>query len=107
MACLTYAEPASRRRHISAAATSFGLEKLVGVTGAMRCVLKQPPQRLKAEQQAAGHLVGSRCGDYVLVRCQDIAQAAIERSLLIDRRAACRFVDELNDFHAKPNAVGI
>jgi len=69
--------------------------------------LKQPPQGLEAEQQAARHLVGSRCGDYVLVRRQDVAQAAIERSLLVNRSTACRFVDELHRLDANSNGMRI
>ncbi len=49
---------------------------------------EQPAQGLKAEQQAPRHLVGSRGGDHVLVHCQDVAQAAIEWTLLIDHRTA-------------------
>ena len=62
--------------------------------------LKEPAKRFETERQAARHLVGSRCGDQVLVRCQDVAQASIERSLLIDRCTAGRFVDELHHLHA-------
>jgi len=68
---------------------------------------KNPPQGLEAEQQAACHLVGSRCGDHLLVRCQDVVQAAIARSLLIDRSTACRLADELHQVAANSNRVRI
>ena len=69
--------------------------------------LKQPPQGLEAEQQAARHLIGSRRGDHVLVRRQDVAQAAIERSFLVNRSTACRFVDELHRLHANSDGVRV
>jgi hypothetical protein len=41
----------------------------------------------------------------VLVHRQDVAQAAIERSLLIDRCTACGFVDELHHLDANSNGM--
>src|SRR5262249_25681621 len=43
--------------------------------------LKEPAKRFEADQQAAGHLVGSRRPDHMLIHCQNVAQAAIEWSL--------------------------
>jgi hypothetical protein len=43
----------------------------------------------------------------MLVCRQDVAQAAIERALLIDRRTARRFVDELYRLCANPIAMRI
>jgi hypothetical protein len=68
---------------------------------------KQEPQRLEAEQQAARHLVGSRCANHVLVHRQDVAKAAIERALLIGRCTACRLIDELHRLDAHADGVGI
>jgi hypothetical protein len=51
---------------------------------------EEPAQWFETEQQATGHLVGSQCPDDMLVHCQDVAQAAIEWSLLIDGSAPCR-----------------
>jgi hypothetical protein len=53
--------------------------------------IKQPPQRLKAEQQATGHLVGSRCGGDVLVGRQDIAQATVIVVRHLDRKTENAF----------------
>ena len=41
----------------------------------------------------------------MLVHCQDVAQAAIEWSLLIDRPASCRFVDQLQHLDADADDV--
>ena len=43
----------------------------------------------------------------MLIHGQDVAQAAIERSLLINCRAACRLVDELHHIHADADDVRI
>src|SRR5215471_16855626 len=43
----------------------------------------------------------------MLIHCQDVAQAAIERSLLVYRRAACRLVDELHHIDADADDVRI
>jgi len=47
--------------------------------------LEQPAERFEAEQQATSHFVGSQSPDDMLVHRQDIGQAAVERTLLIDR----------------------
>src|SRR5438477_1348197 len=67
--------------------------------------LEEPAKRFETEQQATRHLVGSQCPDHMLVHCQDVAQTAIERSLLIDRRTACRLVDELDYVNANADDV--
>jgi hypothetical protein len=36
-------------------------------------LLKEPAERFEAEQQAAGHLIGSRRPDHMLIHCQDVA----------------------------------
>jgi len=36
-------------------------------------LLKEPAERLEAEQQAAGHLIGSRRPDHMLIHCQYVA----------------------------------
>src|SRR6266478_7977381 len=69
--------------------------------------LKEPAERLETEQQATGHLVGSQRPDYVLIHCQNVAQAAIEWSFLIDCCAARGLVDELHDIDADPDHVRI
>jgi hypothetical protein len=45
--------------------------------------LKEPAERFEIEQQTTGHLVGSQRSDHMLIHRQDIAQAAIEWSLLV------------------------
>jgi hypothetical protein len=69
--------------------------------------LKEPAERLETERQAAGHLVGSQRPDHMLVHCQDVAQAAIEWSLLVDCATSCRLVDELHDLDADADDVRI
>src|SRR5262245_46796938 len=68
---------------------------------------QEPAERLETEQQTTGHLVGSQRPDHMLIHRQDVAQAAIERSLLIDCPAACRLVDELHDLHADADDMGV
>ena len=69
--------------------------------------LEEPAERFETEQQAAGHLVGSQRPDDMLIHGQDVAQAAIEWSLLIDCRAARRLVDELHHIRADADDVWI
>jgi len=61
--------------------------------------LKEPAKRFETEQQAARHLVGSRCGNHVWFAVR-MSRRRRERSLLIDRCTAGRFVDELHHLHA-------
>src|SRR6516165_10407595 len=70
-------------------------------------VLEEPAQRFQAEQQATGHLIGSQRPDHMLIHGQDVAQAAIEWSLLIDCSAARRLADELHHIHADADDVRI
>ena len=72
-----------------------------------RVASKQQAQRLEAEQQPAGHLVGSHCADHVLVHRQNVSQAAIERSPLIDGCATCRLLNELHYLDASANGMRI
>jgi hypothetical protein len=69
--------------------------------------LEDPAQRFETEQQATGHLIGSKRPDHMLIHGQDVAQAAIQWSLLIDCAAACRLVDELHHIHANADDVRI
>ena len=69
--------------------------------------LEKPTERLKSKQKAAGHLIGSQCSRHVLVHCQNVAQAPIERSLPINGRPTGCFVDELHDIHADPKDMGM
>ena len=69
--------------------------------------LEEPAQRFETEEQATCHLVGSQGPDDVLVHCQDVAQAAVEWTLLIDGSAPCRLVDELHHIDADADDVRI
>ena len=67
----------------------------------------EPAEWFETEQQTTGHLVGSQRPDHMLIHCQDVAQAAIKGSLLIDCPAACRLVDELHHIDANADDVRI
>jgi hypothetical protein len=69
--------------------------------------LEEPAERFETEQQPGGHLVGSQSPDDMLVHCQDVAQATVEWTLLIDRSAAYRLVDELHHIDANADNVRI
>ena len=68
---------------------------------------EEPAERFETEQQATGHLIGSKRPDHVLVHRQNVAQAAIEWSLLIDCSATCRLVNKLHHIDADANDVRI
>src|SRR6516164_1009735 len=67
--------------------------------------LKEPAEWFETKQRATGHLVGAQCPDDMLVHCQDVAQAAVEWTLLIDRSAARRLIDKLHHIDADADDV--
>ncbi len=67
--------------------------------------LEKPSQRLHTKQQTACHFVSSRRTDHMLIHRQDITQAAVQRSLLVDRRTSSSLEHKLHNVRASPDNI--